>query len=180
MLSTYSPAPFLPVSLLGSLSDSQYLSSTTYQRRRFPAYIPVFRFMMPSPTLKWPKLAKNPLPMVPLPHAFQQLLKMGGNWESGLCNCTPLSSCILGSFLPCFHTSSCHSVWESLKIKAVINTCQKKNPCSCWTNLEPLTPSDIIEPTMLNVDCLVHVILTCGGLGWMCVSPLPPLNPQSP
>ncbi|KAI1492715.1 hypothetical protein F5X96DRAFT_667487 [Biscogniauxia mediterranea] len=64
---------------------------------------------MPSPTLKWPKLAKNPLPMVPLPHAFQQLLKMGGDWESGLCNCTPLSSCILGTFLPCFRT------WVMLK-----------------------------------------------------------------
>ncbi|KAI0598492.1 PLAC8 family-domain-containing protein [Biscogniauxia sp. FL1348] len=62
---------------------------------------------MPFPTLlKWPKLAKNPLPMAPLPHAFHQLLKMGGDWESGLCNCAPFSSCILGTFLPCFHTSN--------------------------------------------------------------------------
>ncbi|KAI1638726.1 hypothetical protein F4809DRAFT_639214 [Biscogniauxia mediterranea] len=80
--------------------------------------------------------------MVPLPHAFQQLLKMGGDWESGLRNCTPLSSCTLGTFLLCFLVGR--------------------------TSNRLLLPISLI-PTMLNVDCLVHGILTCGGLGWIWV-----------
>ncbi|KAI1500162.1 PLAC8 family-domain-containing protein [Biscogniauxia marginata] len=89
-------------------------------------------------------LAANNMPReAPILPAFQKLQKIGGGWESGLFNCMPCGSCILGTFVPC------------LLIGRTSN--RLVNPTALRTH-------------MLDVDCLLHAVLTCScGFGWILV-----------
>ncbi|KAF7516371.1 hypothetical protein G7054_g14189 [Neopestalotiopsis clavispora] len=64
----------------------------------------------------------------------------GGDWQSGLCDCAPCGSCVLGTFAPCILVGR--------------------------TAARLRDPSDT-SPEAFNGDCAIHGILTLFASGWI-------------
>ncbi|KAH8896060.1 PLAC8-domain-containing protein [Thozetella sp. PMI_491] len=64
----------------------------------------------------------------------------GGDWQNGLCSCSPCGSCMLGTFLPCLLVGRTSS--------------RLRNPAD-------------LSPESFNGDCLIHGALSMIASGWM-------------
>ncbi|KAI0478365.1 PLAC8 family protein [Xylaria cf. heliscus] len=64
----------------------------------------------------------------------------GGDWQLGICNCSPCGSCMLAFCVPCLLVGRTAS--------------RLKDPTS-------------ESPDMFNGDCLIHGFLTLIGSGWI-------------
>ncbi|KAI0484964.1 PLAC8 family-domain-containing protein [Xylariaceae sp. FL0804] len=85
------------------------------------------------------KVATNPPP--PMMARGAAAPAYGGEWQSGLCECTPFSTCLLGWCLPCL---------------LIGNTAERMRDPSMQNS------------SMMNSECLVYTaVACCTGCGWI-------------
>ena len=88
----------------------------------------------------------------------------GGDWQSGLCDCSPCGSCVLGTFAPCLRK------YCSILVYIL---CYAVQLLICFVEVVGRTASRLQDassesPDMCNGDCLIHGGLTLlFGSGWI-------------
>ncbi|KAI2465880.1 PLAC8-domain-containing protein [Annulohypoxylon bovei var. microspora] len=121
-----------------------------YSQPSQPQYQPAMQGQPPVGTyMQQQPLASQPQPQMqmqsqvderayPHPTAYGQ---QGGEWQAGLCNCSPCTSCLLATCLPCILLGQ---------------------------TSERIRDPSMQSADMMNSDCMIHGLINCfTGCGWI-------------